>query len=160
MDLLELTEEARVVPREQFVAKYPGLFLVLADSLEEHPIPFRTIVAPATPGRKPDRPAPEVEILPIAKAANNPYSDRISLGRARNCDLVVRDPSVSKLHGHFRGSAGELTFVDLGSQNGTRVNGNVLSRNVPHLIRDGDSMTLGSVKARIVGADALFDLLQ
>src|SRR5262245_48740931 len=38
----------------------------------------------------------------VAKAPGNPYLDRISVGRARNCDIVVRDGSVSKLHAHMR----------------------------------------------------------
>ncbi len=51
------------------------------------------------------------EVRWIAKSEDSPYSDRFSVGRARNCDIVLRYASISKLHAHFRSlPAGGLAF--------------------------------------------------
>jgi len=44
--------------------------------------------------------AAEWRIVAVKKREGNPYPDRFSIGRAPNCDVVVRLPSVSKVHAH------------------------------------------------------------
>ena len=48
------------------------------------------------------------------------------IGRAPECDFTVRDMTVSWRHAELRLSAGHWVLVDLGSKNGTHVNGYVL----------------------------------
>src|SRR5258707_532939 len=81
--------------------------------------------------------ARSIQIIPVLKRAGNPYPDRISVGRAANCDVVLRDPSVSKLHAHIvmRGSKFEL--IDLESHNGTLVNGRKLTENAAQSLKWG-----------------------
>ncbi len=63
-----------------------------------------------------------------AGAAPAPFSspgrgDRFTIGRTRDCDLCLTDLSVSRLHAELvRGRDGWL-LNDLGSHNGTRLNG-------------------------------------
>jgi len=79
----------------------------------------------------------------------------------RNCDLVLRDPSVSKLHAHFRTREnGKFDLVDLDSQNGTCVNGIQLSPNKPEPVWPGDTVSFGNVTAWLLDAGALFDLMK
>src|SRR5688572_2339918 len=100
MDTEALAERARKSSREEFVAKHAGLYLVLGE-MAEKPIGFETaVVSFNTNGVKQLALPAEFEVLALKKAPGNPYPDRISVGRARNCDVVMRDPSVSKLHGH------------------------------------------------------------
>ena len=100
------------------------------------------------------------EIMPVQKAPGNPYPDRISVGRARNCDVVLRDPSVSKLHAHFRRRDDEkLELVDLGSQNGTRINSRLLVPHQPESVSASDQLVFGGVNAKLVDADQLYELL-
>ena len=62
--------------------------------------------------------------FPVQKnpKVQNPWTDRISVGRARNNDIFIRDSSVSKLHCYFTTMNRELTLHDAGSRNGTMVN--------------------------------------
>jgi hypothetical protein len=154
---------ARTKSREQFAAALPNPFLVLStDKFATPSIAFRTIAVAGRPGVGDQSPSSlDLEIIEVTKAQGNPYPERISLGRARNCDVVIRDPSVSKLHAHFRVLPSRaLELIDFGSQNGTRVNGAALTPNVPVPVRSGDGITLGRVSATLMDADALYDTLR
>ena len=47
----------------------------------------------------------------------------LTIGRADDNDLVARDGRVSRHHGRIAGRRGTLVYADLGSTNGSRVNG-------------------------------------
>jgi SARP family transcriptional regulator, regulator of embCAB operon len=47
----------------------------------------------------------------------------LTLGRAADNDLVVADSRVSRHHARITGRRGTLVYADLGSTNGSRVNG-------------------------------------
>ncbi len=69
--------------------------------------------------------------------------DRFTIGRTRDCDLCLTDLSVSRLHAELvRGAAGWL-LNDLGSHNGTRLNGWLVRETVP--VRVGDRLEFGSM---------------
>jgi hypothetical protein len=42
-----------------------------------------------------------------------------------------------------------VTLTDLGSTNGTRLNGNLLNQFTPHQLHDGDMITLGKFKLQV-----------
>ncbi|MFD3407090.1 FHA domain-containing protein [Aquirufa sp. HETE-83D] len=46
-----------------------------------------------------------------------------SIGRLNTCDIVISDSSVSKMHAKIDHQNGQITITDLGSTNGTFVNG-------------------------------------
>ena len=75
----------------------------------------------------------EVKTLPIER--------RIRIGRQSDNDLVITDPGVSRHHAEVINHNGTCTLHDLGSTNGTYVNGSVVSE---HALRDGDRISLGS----------------
>ncbi len=154
-----LVDRARATTKQQFVVENRGYYLVMAERAERLGIGFETMVMPAS--RKSSAPtAQSYEILAVQKAPGNPYPDRISVGRARNCDVVLRDPSVSKLHAHFRRRDDErLELVDLGSQNGTRINGRLLVPHQPESVTASDQLVFGGVSAKLVDAEQLFELL-
>ena len=63
------------------------------------------------------------------------------VGRSGNNDLVLQDPALSKVHCRFRISGDSVTLTDLGSTNGTAVNGlHVLQCH----LKDGDRILVGS----------------
>jgi Protein of unknown function (DUF3662)/FHA domain len=64
----------------------------------------------------------------------------VILGRGTDCDLRLVDPGVSRHHAEIRVEDGEVVLVDLGSTNGTFVNGQPVRR-VP--LTDGTKVTLG-----------------
>lgn len=65
-----------------------------------------------------------------------------TLGRAQACDLVVQGPLVSRMHAQIRRIGLRYQLSDLGSANGTFVNGKRLRE--PHLLSDGDLIGLGA----------------
>jgi hypothetical protein len=163
VDTETLAELAQTSSREQFVAKLPHQFLVLARSVfDDEPAAFSTrVIDPATIKRRGHAAThSDIEVIEIIKAPNNPYPDRVSVGRARNCDIVLRDPSVSKLHAHFKVGGLKLELVDIDSQNGTLINGSRIPPHQPCGIAPGDTISFGSVLARVVDAALLYDVLR
>lgn len=74
-----------------------------------------------------------------------PSSDRhrFTIGRDSACDLVLLDPSVSRWHAGLKRCAGGWMLDDLGSTNGTLLNGWRVRESVP--IRPGDHVSFGAV---------------
>jgi len=71
--------------------------------------------------------------------------DPVTIGRLPECDIVLSDPNVSRRHAEVRRQGNGFVVVDLGSTNGTRVNGaGVRERRID----DGDVITVGSTKVR------------
>jgi hypothetical protein len=62
------------------------------------------------------------------------------LGRGTDCDLRMVDNGVSRHHAELRVEDGQVVLVDLGSTNGTFVNGQPVRRVV---LTDGTNVTLG-----------------
>src|SRR5205085_8469480 len=65
-----------------------------------------------------------------------------TLGRSRQCDVVVDDPNVSRTHAELRPRGGSWVLTDLGSTNGSRVNGRMVSG--PTVVKSGDEIELGT----------------
>jgi hypothetical protein len=64
----------------------------------------------------------------------------LTIGRATDNDLVLRDERVSRHHGRIGGRRGTLVYTDLGSTNGSDVNGTRVSEVV---LGAGDRIRLG-----------------
>ncbi len=71
--------------------------------------------------------------------------DPVAIGRLPECDIVLSDPNVSRRHAEVRRQGNGFVVVDLGSTNGTRVNGAGVKE---RRIEDGDVITVGSTKVR------------
>jgi FHA domain-containing protein/uncharacterized protein DUF1707 len=72
---------------------------------------------------------------------------RLSIGRGPSCDCLLPEESVSRRHAELR-REGERWFIrDLGSRNGTRVNGMRVLEEVE--VRPGDRITLGEATYRL-----------
>jgi pSer/pThr/pTyr-binding forkhead associated (FHA) protein len=114
-------------------------------------------IAMESPGYEATR---EYRAIPLKKAPGNPWKDRVSLGRARNNDLMIRTPSISKLHAHcILGDDGEVSLIDLGSTNGTLRNGRRLDPNQAEKLKDGDRVRFGSVDTIFYQPASLYRVL-
>ncbi|MCA1691877.1 MAG: DUF3662 and FHA domain-containing protein [Actinobacteria bacterium] len=71
--------------------------------------------------------------------------DPVTIGRLPDCDIVLTDPNVSRRHAEVRRRGNDFVVVDLGSTNGTRVNGAGIRE---RLLTDGDEISLGSTRIR------------
>jgi Domain of unknown function (DUF1707)/FHA domain len=67
---------------------------------------------------------------------------RFTIGRTQECDLRIADMSVSRLHALLTRAHEGWLLSDLGSHNGTRVNGWLVREPVP--VRAGDLLQFGS----------------
>ncbi len=68
------------------------------------------------------------------------------IGRGRHADLLLNEATISRAHA-LLGRDGEAVFVqDLGSTNGTLVNGNRADRKV---LKDGDELTMGRLVLKV-----------
>jgi hypothetical protein len=94
-------------------------------------------------------------------ASSDAVSDRISVGRARNKDLVLRHQTISKFHAWFEtGDDGALYLSDAESRNQTRVNGSLLAPRARHPVAPGDSVRFGSVDCLLCSPATLWACLR
>lgn len=73
---------------------------------------------------------------------------RFTIGRAPSCDFTVSDLSVSRWHARLHNEDGSWLLSDLGSTNGTRLNGWRVTSAVP--VQAGDSVSFGSAAYVII----------
>jgi anti-anti-sigma factor len=73
------------------------------------------------------------------------------IGRSRDCQLRLGSPMVSKLHAAIERREGRNLLKDLGSTNGTMLNGRLL-RSREAEIHDGDRIQIGPVVATVATA--------
>ena len=103
--------------------------------------------------RSPD-PSPPAAML-LALGARRPRDIRLGarplvLGADPRCDVVLDDPSVSRRHAALERRAGAVMLTDLGSTNGTFVNGRRLTSGVAFALSPGDRVALGALAFRFV----------
>ncbi len=60
------------------------------------------------------------------------------------------DNGVSRLHAVIRNNSGNIVIMDLGSSNGTYINGTRIVPNVEQPLRHGDIVSLGKLKMQVV----------
>jgi hypothetical protein len=69
----------------------------------------------------------------------------VTFGRGEDNDIVIADPSVSRLHAELRQEADGYVIVDRGSSNGTWVNGAAITA---HRLRSGDEIMIAGQRFR------------
>ena len=85
--------------------------------------------------------------------------DRFIVGRGTDCDLTLPERQVSRQHIRIEQTGdGVYTLYDLGSKNGTHVNGQEV-RDQPLVLHDGDEIQIAlCVKMGFVGGDVTLPL--
>lgn len=79
-----------------------------------------------------------------------PDEQEIVIGRGGELDLVLVEDMVSRKHAKITTGSGKIIIQDLGSTNGTFVNGEKIKR-AP--LRDGDRVLIGTSILKVVPAD-------
>jgi Domain of unknown function (DUF1707)/FHA domain len=99
---------------------------------------------PAPPLGNPPLASPAPPLAPPAPLAFPPGSGvRFTIGRTRDCDLCLTDLSVSRMHALLVRREDGWVLSDLGSHNGTRLNGWLVREAVR--VRAGDRVEFGSM---------------
>jgi hypothetical protein len=124
--------------------------------LSEPSFPPRTDVPPPTSS------GAAVSLYVIDSGQMIPLSGReeFTLGRAAEGQPILPDIDltpyrayeygVSRLHTSIKFRTGQITVTDLGSINGTRVNGQKIVPHKPVAVAHGDILTLGKLKLQLV----------
>lgn len=125
------------------------LFLVIRVTMRELQQPMTSVM---------DRsgPQPRAELLTVDGEQGSTVPDGITfdiqgvttLGRAQNARVHLDDTSVSAQHALMRPMNGKWTIEDLGSRNGTLVNGRRIT--APAEVECGDALQLGRVGLRLM----------
>ncbi len=89
-------------------------------------------------------------------------SHKVTVGRQAGNDLVVPDEQVSRKHAEIEERGGVMFVTDLGSSNGTFVNGTRISS--PQTLRSGDTVQIGTTVLKVAdgagaGAGAAFSTM-
>ena len=71
----------------------------------------------------------------------------VVIGRSPSSDIVIDEPYVSASHARFTIQGPALVLEDLGSTNGTMVNGHIIEQ--PVTLRDTDEVQVGDVIMRV-----------
>lgn len=104
--------------------------------------PAQTMVYRA-PAAVEAEPPPEVVTLSVGGKTYPASKPATTLGRSRQCDVHVADANVSRRHAEVRREDDGYWIVDLGSTNGTVLNGQPVERAALH---DGDLITIGATE--------------
>ncbi|RMF37877.1 MAG: FHA domain-containing protein [Chloroflexi bacterium] len=83
--------------------------------------------------------------------------EAITIGRGADCDIILPERQVSRHHARIERRNEGYYLVDLGSKNGTYVNGEEV--HAPYRLQDGDEIQIAlCVKLAFVGAEATVPL--
>lgn len=115
-----------------------------------------TVDAAMTDGRLPLE-ATEMELYPLAKKLGASFRDRITIGRTENNDVVIADPSVSRLHAYVRHANGWVV-ADAGSKNGTWLGDEPLEPRREVALPPGAVIRFGDVHLTFYRSSDLFEL--
>jgi pSer/pThr/pTyr-binding forkhead associated (FHA) protein len=90
-------------------------------------------------------PHPSARLIPLEVEQANSYvlhADTCTIGRSPICQILVEGAIVSRLHARIEHDGVGYFLCDVGSANGTFINGRRIYK--PHLLADGDLIGLGS----------------
>ena len=80
---------------------------------------------------------------------------RFSIGRKSSCDIHINDQGISKEHAQILTVGNDQILEDLGSTNGTQVNGQTRQR---HILQNGDVIEVGRYRLKYVNQKAMPDM--
>ncbi|MFD8573057.1 FHA domain-containing protein [Streptomyces sp. NPDC059639] len=109
---------------------------------------------PADPGPDPDSAAAQLHVVagPDAGGVHLLHGGQIRIGRSADADVCLDDPDVSRLHCAVTLTAdGRVTVADLGSTNGTTLEGRPLGEH-PVRLSPGTLLRLGESALRVTAA--------
>ncbi|MBL0694864.1 FHA domain-containing protein [Comamonas sp. JC664] len=105
---------------------------------------------PTPPGSRVGGPRPRVTepLVLELRPRLNPAASEVTLGRGAECDLVLAEPSVSRLHARFRREphTGLWSVTDLESERGTYQDGVLILPGRPAPLLCRSRLTVGNVE--------------
>jgi len=153
-------DQAAKLRREHFVGKYPHPFLVHATGELQKLDPQRRddLTSDRLVLERP-RQALHEAMLVAPLVPRDLDNDRITIGVAITCDILLDDASVSKRHAWFEEDQAGWRIWDADSSAGTQVNNDPVPPGAPRALVSGDRITLGYVEVMFLAADGFYDLV-
>ncbi len=90
--------------------------------------------------------AAQADRVPLLALDWGAEPQELLVGRSSGCDVVLGDPTVSRRHARLTLRDGRWVLQDLGSTNGSRLNGRPVGR---CQLRPGDELCLGETRLRV-----------
>jgi len=138
--------------RGDFIRAYPTPMLLV--QLGQVPLDegaFRTMNV--GPEGLPKGEGYEMLVAPVRKRTDDAFTAFVWVGRAEQCDICLPFESVSKLQAQFVRKGELFQLLDVGSTNGTFLEGAKLERDRPQPVPDGAELRFGQVRARFCLAE-------
>lgn len=161
-DVNEYLRKARGVTQATFQQLYPHHFLfkhakaAMATRSSGHEIDYATRAIDLN-----FDPMPNVtQVVPVKKNPENPFPDRLTIGRATNCDVVIRFAFISKVHAHLFVQGDKLTLRDNKAANGTFLNHKKLDPGGSRSVKLGDWLGFGALELELINAARLYELMR
>jgi hypothetical protein len=143
LSVQDLVEELIRRGEAAFRKRHPHPFMVLRysppDDSEE--VDLQTVETKLSDFDYQEKRKPIIKAVPLIKSDRNAFKTKITLGRAKNNDVILRAAKVSKIHAAFVVGKDQWQLMDMGSVNGTVVNGERLEKNQPVEIQSGDMLS-------------------
>ncbi|MBW2704461.1 MAG: FHA domain-containing protein [Deltaproteobacteria bacterium] len=162
LDLNHMTRELARIRDENWREKYTFAFLILMQGppTEDAWMDLKTGEA-SSPDLLNLKKLAHHRAMPLVNSDRNAFDSKIMVGRARNNDIILRAPKISKLHAVFvPGDEGDYRLTDMGSRNGTIVNGRRLKRKEQAKLQSGDIISFWRFMFMYVTRDAMLDRLK
>jgi len=160
--LEELAGELAEFGREGFMQRYQHPFLVIVyappkESLAEE---SKTEQTDARDLDLDDMSSIAKRVIPLVKTSRNKFKSKITVGRDMSCDVIIRSSKISRQHAAFAPKRkGRYELVDLGSANGTVLNGMRLGKNRSLMLKSGDMIAMWRFLFQYVELEAFLIML-
>lgn len=138
----DLAEKLKKLGEDRFRKMHPHPFLVVINRPPEDRewMDPRTAESKLSDISEIEMRSQSGEAVAVAKSNRNAFKSVITVGRARNNDIVLRAPKISKLHAKFLPDEEGYQLTDAGSANGTTVNGIQLKKDQTFRLNRGDEV--------------------
>lgn len=160
--LEDLAQRTRLLTREQFLAEVtvPHLFLAAMPETEEVPgAKFSTTEFSSLLLELEGKPV----LFPLRKRDTNAFASMITVGRARNNDVNLSHPGVSKFHAYFSQIGETWSVRDASSSFGVYVDGVRLAPDTAHPVASGARVRVaanpsgGGLEFEFLSPEALYE---
>lgn len=141
--------------RQALASTMPTLRQLYSAAFGDVPAPAPTPAPAPRPAPAPQPTGTEVMILQAVQHTEQvcialPKSDLLAGTRVGAGELELHgNPYISGRHCKFSYQNGQYYLTDIGSSNGTYLNGRMLTRDVPQALQDGDTITIASSVFRV-----------
>lgn len=154
-----LAQELAEQGEPAFRKKYPGPFLLVVYVPSTNPgLSEHTVWTRQGQRSSMNLPAPD-KAIPLLEAQKP--KKKITVGRADQNDIVIYASGISKTHAAFLPAPdGSFRLMDMGSANGTAVNGVELEESRPVKLTTGDRVSFWWFQFQFVALDALLKSLR